>query len=368
MALWLMRCGRHGEFETRFLADKRIYLTWDKLPGDIRGVRDRGEVRAMLERAYTDRRVGKLSNHSGQIWAFVRRMKAGDWVVVPSKMKPAVHVAEITGDCDYDESQEHWLRHSREVKWIATDVPRSNFGQDLLFSFGAIMTICEIHRNDAEARVRAMAKHEWRDTGTSIIGTVTKRKGAAESEGGAGSDAGEDDDDAGAEDSVPRDLEEVARDQIARLIIARFKGHGLAHLVDAIFQAQGYSTYRSPPGADKGVDILAAHGHLGFAEPRICIQVKSGDSPLDRPTLDQLVGTMRNFRAEHGLLVSWGGFKSSIDKETAAQFFSVRLWDRDDLIRQLLEQYERLDDEIRAELPLKRIWTVSVADEDGGDE
>jgi restriction system protein len=54
-----------------------------------------------------------------------------------------------------------------------------------------------------------------------------------------------------------------------------------------------------------------------------------------------------------------------VDKETASQFFSVRLWDRDDLIEQLLEKYERLDDEIRAELPLKRIRTVSGAADEG---
>jgi len=75
---------------------------------------------------------------------------------------------------------------------------------------------------------------------------------------------------------------------------------------------------------------------------------------------------MQNFQAQHGLLVSWGGFRGSVDKEKAAQFFRVRLWDRDDLIEQLLEQYDRLDDELRAELPLKRIWTVSSAEDTGG--
>jgi restriction system protein len=32
---------------------------------------------------------------------------------------------------------------------------------------------------------------------------------------------------------------------------ARFKGHGLAELVQAILQAEGYTTYRSPEGADQ---------------------------------------------------------------------------------------------------------------------
>jgi len=38
------------------------------------------------------------------------------------------------------------------------------------------------------------------------------------------------------------DLEELAHDRIARMIDARFKGHGLARLVESILQAQDYIT------------------------------------------------------------------------------------------------------------------------------
>ena len=137
---------------------------------------------------------------------------------------------------------------------------------------------------------------------------------------------------------------------------------GMGRLVASILEAQGYVTHRSPTGADKGVDILAAPAPMGFGDPKICVQVKSSDSSLDRPTLDQLIGTMQNMNAQYGLLVSWGGFKSSVDKEKASQFFKVRLWDQNDLIDNFLPHYDELDDEIRAEIPLKRIWTLSVGD------
>jgi len=68
---------------------------------------------------------------------------------------------------------------------------------------------------------------------------------------------------------------------------------------------------------------------------------------------------MQNVQADQGLLVSWGGFKTSVDREKATQFFRVRLWDQDTLIGQILANYDKLDDELRAELPLKRIWTVT---------
>jgi restriction system protein len=72
---------------------------------------------------------------------------------------------------------------------------------------------------------------------------------------------------------------------------------------------------------------------------------------------------MQNVHAEQGLLVSWGGFKTSVDREVPVQFFRVRLWDQGDLINELLATYDRLDEDLRAEIPLKRIWTPALQDE-----
>ena len=159
------------------------------------------------------------------------------------------------------------------------------------------------------------------------------------------------------------DVERYAKDQIVKFIEARFAGHGMARLVEAILEAKGFYIYRSPEGPDKGVDLLAASGALGFEGPRICVQVKSGDTPVDRPTLDQLVGAMQNFGAERGLLVSWAGFKSTVDKEVPAQFFRVRLWDQDQLIDELLECYPKLNEELKAELPFKRVWSIAYTNQ-----
>ena len=94
------------------------------------------------------------------------------------------------------------------------------------------------------------------------------------------------------------------------------------------------------------------------------MQVKSGDDAVDLPTLNQLIGTMQTVGANQGLLVSWGGFKSSVEKERARHFFKVRLWDQDILIDQLLEVHDKLDEDLKAELPLKRIWTVAAQEEE----
>jgi len=347
MALWLVRAGEHGEYEQRFLNESKIYLTWNRLNNDLSKLDSQKELRKVMSDVYPNNSKKKNINQGGQIWAFSHRMQIGDWVVLPSKHKPAIYVAEVIGDYEYDNSAEDPYYHWRKIKWVATDILRSNFDQDLLYSFGALMTVCQIKRNDAEKRIRNMAKNNWKSS--NILSPIHKKL--------------PDNDEYETEDSISN-LEELARDQIAKLIIAKFKGHGMARLVEGILRIQGYATYISSEGPDQGVDILAAQGPLGFTEPRICVQVKSGDSPLDRPTLDQLIGTMEKVQAKQGLLVSWGGFKASVDKEEVSQFFRVRLWNQQDLIDQLLMHYDKLDDELRAELPLKRIWTVANIDDE----
>lgn len=341
MALWMVRGGKHGEYEPRFFGDSRIYLTWRELPEDLHDLRDRPAVRRKLAEHYPTATPAKLSNNTGQIGAFLFDMTPDDLVVVPRKGKAAMAIGKITGPYVYDGQADMPYRHYRAVQWLSLDVPRSSFDQDLLFSFGAVMTICEVKRHDAENRVRAMVANGFRPSSTVV---------AAPANGDAAAEV--------------LDLEQLSRDQIATLIGRRFRGHDMARLVDALLKAQGYTTYVSPPGPDRGVDILAAPGPLGFGKPRICVQVKSQDSPVDSPTLNQLIGSMQNVQADQGLLVSWGGFRSSVDREVATQFFRVRLWDQDALIGQLLEHYERLDEDLRAELPLKRVWMVAAQDEE----
>lgn len=338
MALWLVRAGAHGEFEQKFLDEKRIYLTWDELNINLKEITEWEDLKSKLTELYPNNSKNLISNNAGQIWAFYNRIKRGDWIALPSKYNPSINIGEVTSEYKFNQKAEDPYKHYREIKWIENDIPRSNFDQDILYSLGAFMTVCQISRNNAEDRVKAMAKNNWKSVPTKH--TIKQDEESDESKG------------------ILIDLELTAKDQIAKFIIAKYKGHGLARLVDGILRAEGYVTHLSPEGPDKGIDILAGTGSLGFGSPKICVQVKSEESPIDRQTLDQLIGTMQNVNADQGLLVSWGGFKSTVTKEKANQFFRVRLWDQKNLIEKLLKYYDKLDDEIQAELPLKRIWVI----------
>lgn len=344
MAIWLIRAGSHGEYEQKFIQENRVYVTWDGLDADLGKLKQRADLTAAMTERYPNIKPKAIQNWVSQVWPFAHEMKKGDLVVVPLKTQPAIYIGEITGDYHAAHEGPNPFYHWRPVKWIAEAIPRTNFGKDLLFTFGAFMTICRVQRNNAEQRIAAMRTNGWKPE------TIA----AAAKAGTPVTDA----------DAEGTDLEELAHDQIADLIAARFKGHGLTRLVEAILQAQGYTTYRSPEGADGGADILAGAGPLGFDAPRLCVEVKSESTQIGRETVDKLLGAMKKFNADQGLFVAWGGFKSNVQKELASQFFSLRLWTRKDLLEQLFEQYDRLNEELKAELPLKRVWMVAAQEEE----
>lgn len=77
-----------------------------------------------------------------------------------------------------------------------------------------------------------------------------------------------------------------------------------------------------------------------------------------------MLGAVTRFGAQEGLFVSWSGFRTNVRKELAASFFRVRLWTQKDLLDALFANYDKLDEDLRAELPLKRIWTIAAQDEE----
>ncbi|WP_411954765.1 restriction endonuclease [Alkalibacillus sp. S2W] len=341
MTVWLFRAGKQGEFENKFLEDNRIYLTWDDLNFDLMKVDSKVTLYKTLVEHYNLTKEKTAVNWASQIWPIAHAMELGDMIVLPSKFNRTIHIGEVVGNYVFDESLGSPYYHYRNVNWFATDIPRDRFDQDILYSFGAFMTVCKIHRNNAEERIKQMKMNNWYVPKTKNVKELVEEN----------------------EETTSIDLDEYIYDQISERIIQRFKGHKMETLIDELLKAKGFTTYRSPEGADQGVDILAASETLGFGDPKICVQVKSHDTPLDRPILDQLIGTMSNYGADFGLLVSWSGFKSSVAREIPKQFFKVRLWDSKTVIQQIFEHYDNLSDEIKKEIPIKRVWMLDSESE-----
>ena len=75
-----------------------------------------------------------------------------------------------------------------------------------------------------------------------------------------------------------------------------------------------------------------------------------------------LKGVMKDFGADQGLLVSWSGFKRSVLSEARRSFFEIRLWDASNLVEAIMSHYDKFDEQLRADLPLRRIWTLVQED------
>jgi restriction system protein len=136
----------------------------------------------------------------------------------------------------------------------------------------------------------------------------------------------------------------------------------LSELVSEILKANGFYCKVSPPGADKGIDILAGQGVLGLDSPRIVVQVKSGNSAVGSDVVQQFLGTMSSLDSDQGLLVAWSGITQQAKATLLNHQFKVRVWEASDVIEQLLESYSNLDSDIKERLPLKQLWVLQKSD------
>jgi restriction system protein len=339
MALWLVRAGRNGEQEDLALDEGLAVIGWGQIP-DLAGTGSSAELKTMYTELNPDQSVNKIANQVSQIWAFGKRVNEGDLVALPLKRQGVVAFGEVMGPYRHRPDFPEGAKHTRPVRWIRTDVPRSTLDEDILNSLGSLLTVCQIRRNNIEERIRAMLDGRHPPSVAPLPEPVNKE-------------------DEGVTDVVaPLDVEQYARDQIRNFIGRRFRGHELARLVTVLLEAQGYQTRMSPPGADGGVDIVAGRGPFGFDPPRLCVQVKSSTYQANVNVVRELQGVIRHFGADQGLFVSWGGFNWVVEREVRNRFFEMRLWDGGDLVEHVLENYDRLPDDVQAELPLKRIWTL----------
>lgn len=344
--VYLVRAGGDGRDENYALDNGVAIIGFDDYPS-LAAAQDYDAILELVRATKPNFKPRAAGNYAGQLWAFALAMKEGDIVVLPRKLTAQVALGRVKGPYKHAKVG-GVLRHVRKVEWLRPDVPRSVFGQDLLNSFGAFMTVCNIRRNNAEERISAVL------AGKPDPGFLPSPGKSPEPETlvGDGETGG-------------HDLALAANDQIVAHIQSRFHGHALAKLVNAVLVADGWSTKLSPPGPDGGIDIFAGRGPFGLDAPRLCVQVKSQNSPADVTVYRTLQGAMQSYKAEQGLLVCWGGFNKVVLSEARQGHFMVRLWDSRDLVEAIYRTYEKLPAEIQAELPLKRVWMLV---QEGGDE
>jgi restriction system protein len=155
------------------------------------------------------------------------------------------------------------------------------------------------------------------------------------------------------------EAEEIAWAEIRNYLVT-MPPYEFQALVGSLLKAMGYYVlWISPPGADRGIDLVAHNDPLGTTSPRILVQVKrQGDTKI-------AVDGLRSFLAvlgdqDVGIYISAGGFTSEAEREARSQEKRrVTLIDLNRLVALWVEHFDSLDDEDRQRLPLKPVYYLS---------
>lgn len=337
MTAWVVRGGKYGEREEEALENGMLTIGFG-VTADLTEAQTREKVQEVVRQAHPDSTPSQIGSWTGQLWAFRDGINPGDLVVMPRKGQPSIAIGEITGGYQFLKDR-NIHQHGRGIKWINQEVPRNLLPSDLKTSLGAILTVFQLRSGGAESRLRDLAEAKPLEDEASFVPDSI--------------------------DGLPPDLEplldlsEVGNNQVRDLIERKFPDHEFTYLVAAVLKAQGYGVEVAPRGPDGGVDIVAGGGPMAFDPPRICVQVKSGSKEVDVHVLRELAGTVKNFGADYGLLVSWGGFNRAARREARqSNYFNLRLWNSQAFLEKLFENYDRLPSALKAELPLKQIWVL----------
>jgi restriction system protein len=133
-------------------------------------------------------------------------------------------------------------------------------------------------------------------------------------------------------------------------------------LVADLLKAMDYHVkWVSPPGKDRGIDIIAYNDPLGASDPRIKVQVKHRDSSTSVDGLRAFMATLGT--NDIGIFVSSGGFTSDAEEEARTQERrKITLINLKQLYDLWVQFYEKLTQDARQRFPLKPVFFLDLED------
>ena len=57
LRMWVVRAGEEASFYDDFKGNRIVAIGWDEL-GDLSGVKNHAEIKQMIEKAYSDKKLG----------------------------------------------------------------------------------------------------------------------------------------------------------------------------------------------------------------------------------------------------------------------------------------------------------------------
>lgn len=264
---------------------------------------------------------------ASQVWRFVNDIQEGDWVITYSPANRLYSIGNVAGPAEHHpEWAEQGMPLARKVQWQAQELPRDNLGTSSKNSLGSTLTLFEVP-SSAAAEVLAALKG--------------KPAPAVEEE---------------AEEVTADPLADIESQAVERIKdrVNELDWDDMQQLVAGILRAMGYKTQVSPPGSDRGKDIVASPDGFGFEHPRIVVEVKHRKGQMGSQEIRSFLGGRH--KDDRGLYVSTGGFSKDALYEADRASIPLAMWTLDHLVRALIEHYDGTDAETKRIVPLKRLY------------
>ncbi len=329
--MWMVRAGERAWRIEEFERESLVSIGWQEM-GDMSALRTREEFVRQVERSYPEAKKAWIPGAAGQAFRFVREIKVGDAVVTYNPAERAYLVGTVTGTYEYAVKLSAEQPNLRRVKWRGR-VARDQLSVAARNSLGAISTLFVIPP-EAAAEIERLL------TGQTQIAVAAPSAVVADEE----------------VDDLYKDIQakafEFIKDKVSQL-----DWEDMQELVAGLLRAMGYKTRISPSGSDRGKDIVASPDGFGFEDPRIVVEVKHRTAAMGSQDIRSFLGGRHDH--DKGLYVSTGGFTKDARYEAERGRIPVTLLDMDDLVKALLEHYERMDLDMQRLIPLRKLyWPV----------
>lgn len=329
--MWMVRAGEAGFRFDDFKAGPRVSIGWYEM-GNMGGLKTRDDFTAAVLTNYPSIRKGQIGSYAGQAYRFVREMKVGDAVVTYGPSERVYLVGTISGDYEYDQTVSPDQPNIRRVNWRG-QVSRDALSVSARNSLGAISTLFQIPDEVAQEIESKLAQGGAAPPTMSPLAVESVVEEQV--------------------DDLYKDIQskgfEFIKDRVNAL-----DWEEMQELVAGLLRAMGYKTRVSPSGSDRGKDIVASPDGLGFEDPRIVVEVKHREVATNSEKIRSFLGGRHE--TDKGLYVSTGGFTKDARYEAERGRIPVTLMDLDDLVKVLLEHYEKMDVEMQRLIPLRKVY------------
>jgi restriction system protein len=138
--MWGVHMGAH--VEDRPVEGGYVAIGWPAL-GDVRAIgTSRDDYKRAMTSAYVDIKPGAVPVDAGTVFKYVHEIRAGDYVIYPSKSDRMINIGRFTGQSAYDPNDAddiqtgNWSNgwgifletSSAKVPWTKSDHSRPSFG------------------------------------------------------------------------------------------------------------------------------------------------------------------------------------------------------------------------------------------------